>query len=64
MDGVNSNGAKLIFYGNGRPIKTLALAKTSIQTLTLNKPNGGLIQVRATDDFTVDDVVFEVPVLY
>ena len=61
VGGINTNGAKVILYGNGKPIKTLALAKTPTQTLTLNEPNVGFIQVRANDSFTVDDVVFEVP---
>lgn len=58
VDGVNSNGAKLILYGNSKPIKTIALSKAPSQTLTLNEPGVGFIQVRANDDFTVDDVVF------
>ncbi len=62
VDGVSTNNAKLILYGNGQPIKTISLSKTPSQTLTLNEPNVGFIQVRANDSFTVDDVVFEVPV--
>ena len=60
VDGVSTNGAKLILYGNGKAIKTLPLAKTESQTLTLDEPGVGFIQVRANDSFTVDDVVFEV----
>lgn len=61
VDGISTNNAKLVLYGDGKAIKTLSLSKTPSQTLTLNEPNVGFIQVRANDSFTVDDVVFEVP---
>lgn len=60
INGVSTSGAKLILYGNGKPIKTLPLAKTESQTLMLDEPGVGFIQVRANDSFTVDDLVFEV----
>ena len=63
VGGVSTNGAKLVLYGNGQPLKTISLTKTPSQTLTLNEPNVGFIQVRANDSFTVDDVVFEIAAL-
>ena len=58
---VQTNGANIVLYGNGGFLKKIPLKNTFVQTLELDEPGVGFIQVNVKNFFAVDDVVFEVP---
>ena len=58
---VQTDGANIVLYGNGGFLKRISLAKTFVQTLELNEPGVGFIQLNVKNFFAVDNVVFEVP---
>lgn len=57
---VQTNGAFLTLYGDGVFRKRIPLAKATVQTLELDEPGVGFIQVSVNNAFSIDNVGFEV----